>query len=95
MSSRPERAMKLVLETAGRLEASQATPVGFEPTRADPIGLAGRRLNRSAKVSASAHTRINIDIHILGTLIRSVGQVVRALHRFLDMRRSGPAGSMH
>ena len=27
------------------------TPVGFEPTRGDPIGLAGRRLNRSAKVS--------------------------------------------
>ena len=29
----------------------QTTPVGFEPTRGDPIGLAGRRLNRSAKVS--------------------------------------------
>ena len=28
-----------------------ATPVGFEPTRGDPIGLAGRRLSRSAKVS--------------------------------------------
>ena len=27
------------------------TPVGFELTRGDPIGLAGRRLNRSAKVS--------------------------------------------
>ena len=27
------------------------TPVGFEPTRGDPIGLAGRRLSRSAKVS--------------------------------------------
>ena len=30
---------------------SIATPVGFEPTRGDPIGLAGRRLSRSAKVS--------------------------------------------
>ena len=30
---------------------TKATPVGFEPTRGDPIGLAGRRLNRSAKVS--------------------------------------------
>ena len=30
---------------------STTTPVGFEPTRGDPIGLAGRRLNRSAKVS--------------------------------------------
>ena len=27
------------------------TPVGFEPTRAKPNGLAGRRLNHSAKVS--------------------------------------------
>ena len=27
--------------------------MGFEPTRGDPIGLAGRRLNRSAKVSFS------------------------------------------
>ena len=31
-----------------------STPVGFEPTRGDPIGLAGRRLNRSAKVSLQA-----------------------------------------
>ena len=29
----------------------KTTPVGFEPTRGDPSGLAGRRLNRSAKVS--------------------------------------------
>ncbi len=29
-------------------------PVGFEPTRGDPIGLAGRRLNHSAKVSLQA-----------------------------------------
>ena len=29
----------------------KTTPVGFEPTRGDPIGLAGRRLNRSAIVS--------------------------------------------
>ena len=32
-------------------EKFQTTPVGFEPTRGDPIGLAGRRLSRSAKVS--------------------------------------------
>ena len=32
----------------------QSTPVGFEPTRGDPIGLAGRRLSRSAKVSLGA-----------------------------------------
>jgi hypothetical protein len=29
----------------------QTTPVGFEPTQGDPIGLAGRRLSHSAKVS--------------------------------------------
>ena len=29
----------------------RTTPVGFEPTRAEPTGLAGRRLNHSAKVS--------------------------------------------
>ena len=74
---------------------AKTTPVRFEPTRGDSIGLAGRRLSCSAKVSTSAHTRTNIHIHILGTFIRSVGQVVRALHGFLDMRRSGPAGSMH
>ena len=34
----------------------KATPVGFEPTRGDPIGLAGRRLSRSAKVSLRGHT---------------------------------------
>ena len=28
--------------------------MGFEPTRGDPIGLAGRRLNRSAKVSSAS-----------------------------------------
>ena len=36
--------------------AGKATPVGFEPTRGDPIGLAGRRLNRSAKVSLTRRT---------------------------------------
>ena len=38
----------------------RATPVGFEPMRGDPIGLAGRRLNRSASVSFVA-----ISIHPL------------------------------
>ena len=31
----------------------KSTPVGFEPTRGDPIGWAGRRLSRSAKVSSA------------------------------------------
>ena len=34
-------------------EDGKTTPVGFEPTRGDPIGLAGRHLNRSAKVSSA------------------------------------------
>ena len=32
----------------------KTTPVGFEPTQGDPIGLAGRRLSRSAKVSMAS-----------------------------------------
>ena len=31
--------------------SKKTTPEGFEPSRAEPIGLAGRRLNHSAKVS--------------------------------------------
>ena len=46
------------------------TPVGFEPTRGDPIGLAGRRLSRSAKVS-SAH-RCQAEILQLGLVNSSV-----------------------
>ena len=38
-------------KTQENIEDGKTTPVGFEPTRGDPIGLAGRRLNRSAKVS--------------------------------------------
>ena len=41
----------------GPESAEEATPVGFEPTRGDPIGLAGRRLNRSAKVSCACAPR--------------------------------------
>ena len=40
------------LLTAGICLMGKATPVGFEPTRGDPIGLAGRRLSRSARVSS-------------------------------------------
>ena len=46
------------------LAKSTTTPVGFEPTRGDPIGLAGRRLNRSAKVSLPK----GIEDHICGVL---------------------------
>ena len=37
----------------GRQQDNDSKPVGFEPTRGDPIGLAGRRLSRSAKVSCA------------------------------------------
>ena len=39
------------LNIVGQSLETKTTPVGFEPARGDPIGLAGRRLNRSAKVS--------------------------------------------
>ena len=48
----------------------KTTPVGFEPTRGDPIGLAGRRLNRSAKVSCArlitqiGRKRLTMGIHV-------------------------------
>ena len=48
MRPAPQHAMRRFL--LGAL-LNQTTPVGFEPTRGDPIGLAGRRLSRSAKVS--------------------------------------------
>ena len=42
-----------------------ATPVGFEPTRGDPIGLAGRRLNRSAKVSLKGrHLKTGSQVYL-------------------------------
>jgi hypothetical protein len=42
------------------LRLGTATPVGFEPTRGDPIGLAGRRLNHSAKVSLYTFGRLRL-----------------------------------
>ena len=46
----------------------QTTPVGFEPTRGDPIGLAGRRLNRSAKVSLMLEQALESVVSIHGPL---------------------------
>ena len=42
----------MVAQRSPRSPCAGTIPVGFEPTRGDPIGLAGRRLSRSAKVSA-------------------------------------------
>ena len=47
--------------TPYQIGKSKTTPVGFEPTRGDPIGLAGRRLNRSAKVSLAQMLDENIS----------------------------------
>ena len=35
----------------------KSKPVGFEPTRGDPIGPAGQRLSRSAKVSSARRSK--------------------------------------
>ena len=48
-----------------------ATRVRFEPTRGDPIGLAGRRLSRSAKVSYA------IVDKLFESFARSEAQAVR------------------
>ena len=44
------------IDRDAHLDSDMSTPVGFEPTRAEPIGLAGRRLSRSAKVSVFVHS---------------------------------------
>ena len=52
------------LKKSQQLKFRKTTPVGFEPTRAEPTGLAGRRLNHSAKVSlAEASKTVLIDIY--------------------------------
>ena len=57
----------------------KTTPVGFEPTRGDPIGLAGRRLNRSAKVSlAIAGPSIGV-LPVLGGLVPGPPRGMEAL----------------
>ena len=39
--------------------SKKTTPEGFEPSRAKPNGLAGRRLNHSAKVSFGEYSKIS------------------------------------
>ena len=48
--------------------------MGFEPTRGDPIGLAGRRLNHSAKVSLPTLGAPSFFVGLCGrsALVRSV-----------------------
>ena len=52
--------------------SQKKTPVGFEPTRGDPIGLAGRRISRSAKVS------LNTDITLDATVLLWVASLAAA-----------------
>ena len=48
-----QRSVKLSLKTKKKQALTKkATPAGFEPARAEPNGLAGHRLNHSAKVSS-------------------------------------------
>ena len=47
------------------MQIHMATPVGFEPTRGDPIGLAGRRLSRSAKVSSDVRSLCAFSVILL------------------------------
>ena len=61
---------------AAKLNNIETTPVGFEPTRGDPIELAGRRLNRSAKVSISPLIQKNPKITKRGALAFRVDQLV-------------------
>ena len=67
MPSEPEVPQRGRTRTAAKQQvAAQATPVGFEPTRGDPIGLAGRRLSRSAKVSSDEPSGTStIDVAVL------------------------------
>ena len=46
---------------------NKTTPEGFEPSRAKPNGLAGRRLNHSAKVS-SYELSVNTKLSFILTL---------------------------
>ena len=52
-----EEELRSYLLEVGEL-CAQATPVGFEPTRGDPMGLAGQRLKRSAKVSCAEREQV-------------------------------------
>ena len=50
------------------------TPTGFEPVRAKPNGLAGRRLNHSAKASFTTVLRAN---HITTKYLTKQQQTIR------------------
>ena len=71
------------------MEIIKTTPVGFEPTRGDPIGLAGRRLSRSAKVSMLPRQAVALcgwsawKVSVEGGLARACPKQGRAQRRSL------------
>ena len=71
-------------ETSQHKLCAKATPAGFEPARVEPIGLAGRRLNHSAKVSMlccltpATHTDVQCEVGLPG----NSGQLIRATYFF-------------
>ena len=80
------------------------TPVGFEPTQGDPIGLAGRRLNHSAKVSVSSLKKVAIAVNYRGRSrphfpLRRRAPLRTREYAFLDIKQSLPgrfeAGILH
>ena len=50
----------LPMHMTASIERRKSTYVGFEPTRGDPIGLAGRRFDHSAKVSMPCQENLRI-----------------------------------
>ena len=71
-----------------------STPVGFEPTRGDPIGLAGRRLSRSAKVSLQT-TVAAAAVQGDGLLKQVPSYTQFAFHRGSELIRLGLVAAGH
>ena len=86
-----EKARRMQYSPAIILKSSfhlQTTPVGFEPTRGDPIGLAGRRLSRSAKVSLQT-TVAAAAVQRYGLLKQVPSYTKFAFHRGSELIRLG------
>ena len=75
-------------------QARKTTPVGFEPTRGDPIGLAGRRLSRSAKVSLQT-TVAAAAVQRDGLLKQVPSYTKFVFHRGSELKRLGLVAVRH
>ncbi len=103
-AARPKQKFSLEIERSGETTkvsrtAGNSTPVGFEPTRGDPIGLAGRRLNHSAKVSSAdrTHRKHNASNTLLFSIrifceptMSPIQWVHSSVVRAADCRSAGP-----